>query len=192
MILILEGTNGTGKSTCAKLLSPILGAPVYRPFRRGNSDLHWGSCSVQEKQLREQFKVPLNTHIEDLYVADLISTVETNIILDRSIPSAISYGLMEHDPLLPNDTVELFFYWQKMLLEQKALYVWMTATYDTARKRSINRIPSWWPINREQYDELESTFSILYSLCELSKLCVNTENMGVDEVVETICQHWTI
>ena len=187
MIVILEGVNGVGKTTYAKLLSTHLGIPRYRAFK-ANLEVHWGDNHPMELLLKDKFKVPLNTHVEDLFSADLLGRIGGDVVLDRSLPSAIAYGLLENDPLLPTDTLELFHYWMSLLRDRKVLYVWMTAQYAVARSRSESREQPWWPLNMKTFAELESIFRVLHDQWEMDKLVIDTGETSIGDGVEQICQ----
>lgn len=91
MIIILEGLNGVGKSAVASELKRM-GVIIWRPFRT-NSDIHLGHDESPELVELKNVGVPLNTFVDDLYVADALSTLEVakTVALDRSLPTAIAY-----------------------------------------------------------------------------------------------------
>lgn len=171
MILILEGLNGVGKTSIANAVSEQTGIPVYRAFRQGK-DVHWGEGSKLEVGLLEM-GVPLNTHVEDLYAADLLATFKgVNVILDRSMISAIAYGVPEK--VLSKAQADLCFnYWLDRLWERRDIfYVYMHCHVDVARIRS-NRVikdvhhraevelmfhACWMPMaNRFQHMDMDTT-----------------------------------
>lgn len=164
MIIILEGLNGTGKSSCAQELSQWLEWPVYRPFRRGNSDLHWGHEGDAERVLRDDFRIPLNCHIEDLFTADLLGTLRANVILDRSLPSAVAYGVLHNhlDGYYKDLSAsrKLVGFWQELMTQQggDVLYVWMTAAYDVCKRRCEGR---WFP-SQADWRTLDRLFTLMF------------------------------
>lgn len=164
MIIVLEGLNGVGKSTCAQQLSEGLGIPLYRPFRMGNSDLHWGHEGEAERVLRDDYRIPLNTHIEDIFTADLLGVLNADVILDRSLPSAVAYGILnDHlDGYYRNleTSRRLLAYWQELLTQSGArvLYVWMTVAYDVAKHRCKGR---WFPSNAD-WRTLDKLFTLIF------------------------------
>lgn len=87
MIVVLEGASGSGKSTLMKELVARTAWPVYRAFRSNENDHAPGAAL-------KALGIPVNTWMEDLYAADLLSVVRGNVILDRSIPSALAYDEM--------------------------------------------------------------------------------------------------
>lgn len=72
MIWVIEGLDGTGKTTLARELSHVLNAPV---LKTGAEDSH-------------------NDYIDDMIVARTIGACrpDRHIILDRTIFSGLSYG----------------------------------------------------------------------------------------------------
>jgi thymidylate kinase len=188
VIIILEGLNGGGKSTVAKRLSKRFALPLFRPFRRGNSDIHYGEGKEYEQRLRG-WNVPINTHIEDLYAADLLTIVDGSVILDRSLPSAIVYGTAEGCPLLPENTSEMFQFWVDLYRGSDVLYVWLYAEYEVAKSRCEGR---YWPttMTHHCYSRMHQHFDQLYDEIPFEKLLYATDRRTVDEIVEDIA--WQI
>lgn len=89
-MLVIEGGVGTGKTTLGKRLYSALGWPLYRSFRPGWEGHEPGA--ELPKELR--FHVPVNTWVDDLYLADFVMSVGTDVIVDRSMPSALAYCAM--------------------------------------------------------------------------------------------------
>lgn len=173
MIIILEGTNGVGKTTYAKSLAKNLGFPVYCPFRAGDKNIHRGGKSVFKEKLTD-YRVPYKTHVDDLYVADFIGSVGANIILDRSLPSAIAYGNHLKDRWVPDDTNSLLSFWQSLFQNEKVLYVWLFAPYDISNERSKQRLESFWPLEKEDHACLEEEFKTIHDKIMFPKLAIDT------------------
>jgi thymidylate kinase len=186
-IVILEGANGGGKSSYAKMLSERLKLPVYRAFR-GDTGAHWGEGGGREELLKEKFKVPLNTHVDDLYIADLLSALDAGVILDRSMPSAIAYGQLYSQPVASDPKVarEMLHFWQATLAKgkSKVLYIWLRSTYEQAKKRCEGR---WWPLNKEQFTQLDKTFTKVFQDLKLARQQINTNTVEIADGVELVC-----
>lgn len=123
MLLILEGLEGTGKSTLARAVARCTNAPIYRPFRTDEHE-HMGDGSRVEKMLGE-LGVAVNTYVEDVYAADLLGALRSDAILDRSMPSGLAYSLVQG--LIPPDRVKELMEWWCWRLGPRAdvLYVYM-------------------------------------------------------------------
>lgn len=189
MIVILEGLNGTGKSTYAGLLEAELGLTRCRPFRGGDHSLHWGAEKGAERELLTQLQgygVPVNTHVDDLYVADFLRTFKVGAILDRSLPSAIAYGTVT--ALNPDaDVLGMLKYWQELIREASArvLYVWLTAQHSVAKRRAAGR---WCP-NKAKYTYLEGVFGhTFHQVNRLAKMRIDTAEVELKDGVRRICQ----
>lgn len=89
-ILVLEGAKGAGKTSLSAMLQEELDWPVYRAFRKGGEQHNPGATSGWAKLLR----FPINTWMEDMFVADVCSVAKPNLIMDRSMPSAVAYESM--------------------------------------------------------------------------------------------------
>ena len=190
MIIVLEGPNGVGKSTYAKLLSDELGGiPIVRPFRDGDTELHWGYKGQERfKMLRDDLKVPVNTHVDDLYVADFLKTFQVSAILDRSVPSAVAYGVLHgHDEGWygqPHVARKLMQFWQSQAKgwSQPSVYVWMRAPHHVAKDRCYGR---WCP-TAKQYDVLDKWYKRMFQEVTLTKRQLNTAEVEVADGVRSI------
>lgn len=139
VIIILEGFNGTGKTTLATSLATLLGYRVYRPLREGNEG-HWDDESSLVRELK-RCDVPLNSFIDDVFAVDAIDQLGSrNVVLDRSLPSALAYDLMSTDR---QEAVES--YWIRRLKRinesTPVLYLWMRLDHGIAKVRSGGRYP---------------------------------------------------
>lgn len=183
MILVLEGTNGTGKSTYAKRLSEELGATIIRPFRP-HSDFHFDGTTRLERDLKH-YGVPVNTHVDDLYVADILGRLEgsNNVrsILDRSMPSALAYGSARVQLLAAQrDELGLMNLWQSSLRGASVLYVWLHADEEDCKKRmGARNIPLPYSILRARFDQL-------YGMITFPKMDINTSVRSVEEGIQLI------
>lgn len=184
MLVILEGLEGVGKTTVAEAISRSLTIPVYRAFRQGRR-AHAGTGSQLDAMLKD-FGVPHNTHVEDLYAVDLLTTVGGSVILDRSMPSAVAYGIA--DGILDSDLAyKMFRYWASRLESRiDVRYAYMKCDRHVASIRTKRGV-----IDQERlqvleknldhcYDEMATTFQsavidtsthgVSGALAEISKL----------------------
>jgi len=179
VIVILEGCNGVGKSAYAEALADYLGAPVLRPFRP-SPDYHWNGERPLEVALK-RLGVPVNTHVDDLYIADILGQLgrlaPRDVILDRSVPSAIAYG-SARDVAGP-----LFDYWQGQLRRlRRVVYAWLVCPWRLAKERADGRrFP-----DRTAYGCLENEFDRMFSEFAGRKLIIDTETTELDAGVQLI------
>ncbi len=170
-MIILEGCNGVGKTTYAKMLSHILDAPVYRAFRNGeryDGDL----------ERARSLGIPVNTYVDDMYMADISRVISNEVILDRSLMSAVAYdGGMS-------------LIWEKRLADwserlkqsfRPAFVVRLVASYDVARSRMGGHVPSL-----DEYRRLELMFSWCASRVDIPVAVVNTSNRSVIDGLRAI------
>lgn len=183
-IIVLEGINGVGKTTYAQALASATRLPVYRAFR-DNIGAHWGEKSERERLLKERFGVPLNTHVDDLYVADFLASFKAGAILDRSMPSAIAYGLEQGSLIVSDAQREMLQFWETSLISSGArvAYVWLKAPYDVAKARCEGRA---WPMNKTVHNRLDKVFERVFQATRLPKRQINTGDIAAADGVKSI------
>jgi thymidylate kinase len=80
VIVIVEGADGSGKTTLCKALHAALDVPIYKPTRTPMD----GTLTVRESQAADWAAI----HMAQV----LIDSTGTDLILDRSFPSEWVYG----------------------------------------------------------------------------------------------------
>lgn len=187
-LIIIEGVNGTGKSTYADKLSFEYGSTTLRAFRR-DPNQHFDGESKIEMNLRRA-GIPFNTHVEDFYIADTLATIDLGndirTVLDRSLPSALAYGQW---PKMPSATVPgrtfMFELWKTMLEPiQRCIYVWLEASAGECAERIHDRPPSTRVF--PAYETLVETYDWAYRSWSGRKLRIDTEKDSVEQGVELI------
>lgn len=187
MILILEGPNGAGKTTIAKHLDDKYGFRNFRPFKDPYKG-HWGDGGDVERRLKD-LGIPVNTIAEDIFMAEFISKFHRNlpgILLDRSLPSALSYSCLGFDAR--QQYLEL---WLKLLADVDILYVHLDVSFENASKRAPDRV-----LTPMEHNEIRRQFAKIYASLPISqrinKIAIGTDDKGayevialVDDVVET-------
>lgn len=180
MIIVLEGVRGTGKTEAAKRLSERYNAPIVRPFRPTLAHHHSGDSTVEQEL--KALGVPVNTYVEDMYVADILSTIiqhtpSAHFVLDRSMGSAIAHRSC------PEDDGAVLRVWQRLLSRaQAARYVWLRVPYAVACQRVAGRpMPS-----QGEYAALDNRFSRVYEGLTVPKFKLVTADIAVDGVVSAI------
>jgi thymidylate kinase len=138
MIVILEGLNGTGKTTVAKTLATDHGFRIYRPLRE-DYDAHWRNKTGSLELSLRACRVQPNTYLDDVFGADAIAQLRPDkVVLDRAMPSALAYGLTKGEIKGDPHREALETYWHRRLLGigVPVFYFWLTADHVIARKRS--------------------------------------------------------
>ena len=185
MIIVLEGVNGTGKSTYAKKISGGLNAVVIRPFRQGDGHHFTGNTPI-ERDLKA-LGVPYNTHVDEMYVADIIGRLARggqrfSVVLDRSIGSAIAH----HDRPL-SDSGKLVDVWYRLMgQDAPVLYVWLTAPWHVAQARLAAEQRAFAGDAEARHNKLQGLFRHAYDLIPYNKLTIDTATTLVDEGVRKV------
>jgi thymidylate kinase len=188
MILMLDGTNGSGKTTYAYKLSEELDVNVCRVFRSSNKELHWGSSEGELRKELDALRIPINTHVDDIFMADFIQSFQVEAILDRTIISAIAYGRvyghLDGWYKEKGNVRRLLEFWMGIIGGGKLpiIYVWLDATYEVAKKRCEGR---WCP-NRVEYERLRKEYERAFQRIRFRKVRIDTDNTSVDIGVNKI------
>lgn len=131
--IIVEGPSGSGKSTVLRCFNEMLGWPVYRAFR-SNSNQH--TPGEHEPSLK-RLGVPVNTWMEDLFVADVLQTTKSHVLLDRSMPSALAYECLGMGTGLDaNHRLMALGAWCRRIKEAGTLVIQLRATLAECTRRS--------------------------------------------------------
>lgn len=146
MIVVIEGPIGAGKTSLGRALIPLMDAPLYRPFRLRRDDHTPGIGDPRLSAVADV--LPVNTYLEDMYVADLLSVLKKpSVILDRSLPSGLAYN-QAGDRALPLGALRILAsVWADRMVEADAMVIYMDAPRDRCRKVAGTR---YW----EREDEL--------------------------------------
>lgn len=189
MIVVLEGLNGVGKSACAKLLQDQLHAPIVRAFRGGGESTHLGR---EDSNLQSKFRaigIPANTFVDDIYTADLLAQIGVNAIMDRSMGSAIAYGMLYGDISSPRRAKQLLSVWERLIsgAPGSVLYVYMKARPEVRKQRCKAR----WQPTKDQTGKLEKWFNLVFRSIDIDKIVVDTSDSpspeaGVKRIVNQL------
>ena len=139
MLVILEGVNGTGKSTVARRLVRDFGYTRFKPFRPPGDSGHWTDEEGADLRAHlDDLQVPANGHVEDIFSADFLRQFPAlSVVLDRSLPSAFAYDSVPRSV----DWGTLLDTWTSLLESLKPIYIHMTAEHMVIRHRTGDRAP---------------------------------------------------
>ncbi|MGW8177332.1 MAG: hypothetical protein ACWGQW_00825 [bacterium] len=184
MIVVLEGLNGTGKSATAGPLADALKVPIVRPFRGANADEHLGRDGDDRMARLRQLGIPANTFVDDIYVADILMSMKASAVLDRSMGSAIAYGLLYGDIPDVKRAQELLGEWQTIMRAGSGivLYVNVTARREVRRQRCDS--DGRWKPNAEQEKQLEKWFAHVFRDVALPKVTFDTSDIEPHKIGE--------
>lgn len=176
MIIIFEGLNGVGKTTYATAVAEATGHPIFKAFRETPTD---SDSWIVDKEQMLALGVPVNRYPEDIYVSDFLRLIPTNVVLDRSFPSAIIYG--DGDLPYPAATWDyLFDLWNANMKKAGAVIVWLECDYSTAKARCQGRGRKC-ALNSAQYKTSTTTARNLFTKIGLRKIKINTVETKFDD-----------
>ncbi len=174
MIVILEGVNGGGKTTIANKLKDKLELIPFKPFCEEKSKNKMKIDFKNEYgKINDFWKVPINNYVEDVFAADFLSSLKSNVVLDRSLPSALAYNSVTSDVLKYFN--DMFDWWQERLemgAKGKLLYCWLDVSYDVMKNRLKNR----WHPNKKQYMKINRVFSKVFKRLRIPKIKITNEH----------------
>jgi len=146
MLVIIEGMNGVGKTTLAKKVSGYFNIPIVRAFK-DDTAIHFKHAKELELKLR-RFRIPFNSYVEDLFVADLLSKFTSlECVLDRSMPSAFAYGLEDGD-FFNREMAEETLQWWIDIIKSRTDLTYIHLMCDI--KTSVGRVGIRMPENAER------------------------------------------
>lgn len=131
MLLILEGIEGTGKTTLAKAIERDLMFIRYRPFT-------WEGPRLTSDELAawSQLGIQANTYVEDIYAADMLAALSrrhpVRVVLDRSLPSGIVYSSLSDD-----QAIKLMEKWSLLVKAASGIIIHLTGDVSVLRERAL-------------------------------------------------------
>jgi hypothetical protein len=169
VILIVEGVNGTGKTTLVEHIVATRGFQRHKPFFAPSEVGVHSDHGVGAARLAKLAKlgVPVNSHVEDLFLADFYGRFPAlDVVLDRSMPSAIAYKNMPSDQV-----VEAFEAWRALIERHgRVAYVTLTADYCAVQARLVpERTPK-----AEDYNYISEALEWAHSVVKWPKLMIDT------------------
>jgi thymidylate kinase len=178
MLVIIEGLEGTGKTTQALRLCERTGAVLYKPFR-GDHSKHWGDGTESELL---KLGIPVNSYVEDMFMADALATFKNqDAVLDRGMPSAYAYGMWHAGFRSESIAAQVFNFWLNYLAKRSdASYVYLKCDPAIAEQRSPGRIKS-----DDQRKYLEYHLDWCYQRiqrCGIGAYEINTDVLDIDKV----------
>lgn len=186
MIIIIEGCRGTGKTSVCQALSEVFKAPIIRPFRPDLSHHHSGDSEVEAAL--KAMDVPVNTYVDDLYVADILAAIsvvrpDVHFILDRSMGSAVAHRTC------PADGTAVVALWQSLLARAPAVrYVWLRAPHAVAARR----VASVRPLESQaEYARLDRAFAAVFEAFNGPKMKLVTTDIGATAAAQAIVR-WAL
>jgi len=181
MIVVLEGINGTGKTTVANLLKGLTTLVLYKPFE----DVKRPNKVTGERDYGDlqRWGVSVNTFWEDLVVADLVSKTSPGIILDRSLPSAIAYDCAGDS----SNYKSMIKWWEERIKQGsrgKLVYVQLDVAYEVAKSRCVGDV-RWCP-NKKDYTAIQKRFDKVWKMITIPKIKIDTKQGDPRHTVDRI------
>lgn len=170
VIIIIEGIDGSGKTTLAEGLSKYYSIPIYKSFGVNREYFPEGNSYGIEDAWKKG--------IVDFSVADFIRQVLVNVILDRSILSCYSYGR-------DNDRYLVDRWWEAMPKEEVLIIFLYADDVNVLQSRAKNR--KICGVDFTDLKEAQSRYFSIFSLLNGIKekvFMIRTDNCLSDKVFE--------
>jgi predicted ATPase len=183
VILVIEGVNGTGKTTLVQHIVATRGFRWHKAFR-AESELgsHWDAPEGQAKAAKlARLGIPVNTYLEDMFLADFYGRhANVNVVLDRSLPSAIAYR-----DIPDANIVEAMEVWKRTLgAHGKVAYLTLTADYAAVVSRvEPQRVPTV-----EQHTYVSESLEWAHILVDWPKHLIDTSARSVPSVRQEVLE----
>ena len=174
-MIILEGADGTGKTTLANRLKDSLDFPIIKAFQNTNEDL------------LKELKIPTNSYHEDFYFLEYWDQLgRPDCVLDRSIISGFIY-----ERQYKFKAAIALNYWLSRLLPYKddIYIVFLEAEVETI----IERDKEWEGLEHQLHDIINSNRAILDRLNGLlyKTIVLNSSKLS-PEVMERKVKRWIL
>jgi len=197
MLVMLDGINGVGKSTVAKLITERTGLKSVRPFR-DSPDVHWRSFNdgdaAGESEVEEHLRaarVPFNTFVDNLYLADIVSKLGADTIMDRTMHSSVAYGLVKGEELYRDARLANWMvgYWESLIQRCRypRVFALLTCDYEVSAAR-CEREGRWHPPHHI-HRQLAGSFFDLHRESRLNPIIIDTTEMDANTVATRVLDH---
>lgn len=162
MIIILEGPDGTGKTTLSKWLSNRLNCPVYKPAMRDGLSLD------------SRYKAG---HDSGSFGVALELAGRADMIMDRSYPSAIAYSeAFDRD----EDLSEAWELDSRAFRSGSVMGFLFTGTYDIAEQRGVN------DVSRASWERIAMAYELFAEGSALDWHVVNSAVRAPNQMLEAV------
>ena len=183
MFVIIEGPSGVGKTTLARELAAVTAAPVYRAFR--GADAHINARTIHAMQ---DLGLSVNGWEEDMYIADLMATVNASVILDRSMPSGLAWNEASSCALLPGQRRAVVRLWCERIVAARASLVLLTCDAETRRRRvSPERFGDWEAVGISKAVQEVLVYRASHR-ADLTMLSVNTDRIDPADIAQALAR----
>jgi deoxyadenosine/deoxycytidine kinase len=192
MIIVIEGTEGTGKTTLAKALSAKHDAIIYRAYRDDNE------VRLTESDARRwrYLGFHINSYQEEINTMDLLRALsrgrqKPRLILDRSMPSALAYHeLLNGTPESTWVYEQVWAEWYKRAIDCDVRMVRLTADPIAVMKRRPDDERAT-PARLERLNTLVRRWVDKWARRH-GALTVNTTSFNTDQVLDTVSDYLSV
>ncbi len=185
MFIVIEGLDGTGKSTIAKALAKAIGAEVLSTPGKQFNNIREQLESIYQgnHQARQLFYMSTVVSISE-QVRELISKGE-NVIVDRYWLSTQVY----HQWKSENNHFELVEVEKKILIPDITLYLHLPLEQrkNRLRERKINSLEDNLTLTKSADNELNKLYWQLGNTDISGRRVSIKTNVAVDDVIKRIC-----
>lgn len=178
MIIVIEGMEGTGKTTLAQGLEEALGIQHYRPLRPSGVGSHW-DVVTDHVRLLQRFAVPFNTMAEDFFTADVLAHFGVSAILDRSMPSGVAYSMVPF-----KEASRALDWWEQRLVGCEPLCIQLNCSRSVCVERVKERAHE-----RSRWLNIRDRLDKCWEHLKMPKVVLSTESAPASVTLERALEY---
>lgn len=168
VLIIVDGCDGSGKTTLSKMISERLKLPVIHPFH---------NVFVQTNE-----QISLWAQSQYVTIKQLHEATKFDCIFDRFYSTEWVYNYFKHrnyDTSYLNDIDDYFS-------KQDCFYCYLHPNAETVLARMIEKDEKWVPQKMESVECLLKWYGKFFDWTHMIKFSVETDTLSKDECVEKI------
>lgn len=194
--VIIDGIDGSGKTTIAKYIEEKTQAVVYRAMGQGPIGQEIRKRMVNEKANYPSFFqtiLALASNLETLYdyVFKTLNYDKKSVVLDRFLSSTYAYQIYRSEPPMSDDIKKVYFDIVCSVLKRRAptLFIYCDVDVQTALNRTVKRVEDLNHFDMEalvEKNKVKKGFEIFYDHYQASDKLILNCNVPLEDVLKQV------